>query len=213
MSSAQGSFFALSAQSKRKLIPQGPCLPVPMLHASIRTRSAGLHGGAGCARRPMHTGSRGISELLSAKGILRTGCNQICRVARIATTAESHCARIHPSAIVHPAARLGDGVRIGPFSVVGRDASLGDRVELHSHVIVSGYTTIGADSTVFSHATVGAAPQEPLSWLVAILRYCIAASARARGFNFNVTCNFPHLVSPCGRMQLRTAWLLHMLCA
>ncbi len=31
---------------------------------------------------------------------------------------------IHPSAIVHPQATLGDGVQIGPFSVIGEKVSV-----------------------------------------------------------------------------------------
>ena len=67
---------------------------------------------------------------------------------------------IHPSAIVEPGARLGDGVRIGPYSIVGRDVELGDGVELVSHAVVSGRTTIGARTRIFPFASIGHQPQD-----------------------------------------------------
>jgi UDP-N-acetylglucosamine acyltransferase len=33
---------------------------------------------------------------------------------------------IHPSAVIDPAARLGDNVRVGPFSVIGAEVEIGD---------------------------------------------------------------------------------------
>ena len=67
---------------------------------------------------------------------------------------------IHPTAIVHPDAVLGQGVTIGPFCVIGADVELGDRVQLSSHVVVDGRTTLGADSVVFPFASLGQPPQD-----------------------------------------------------
>ena len=67
---------------------------------------------------------------------------------------------IHPSAIVEPGARLGDGVKIGPYSIVGRDVELGDGVELVSHAVVAGRTTIGARTRIFPFASIGHQPQD-----------------------------------------------------
>jgi UDP-N-acetylglucosamine acyltransferase len=67
---------------------------------------------------------------------------------------------VHPTAIVHPKAALGEGVAIGPYCVVGAEVALGDRVQLLSHVVVDGRTTIGADSIVFPFASLGQAPQD-----------------------------------------------------
>mgnify|MGYP000361039621 CR=1 FL=1 len=43
---------------------------------------------------------------------------------------------IHPSAVVDPSARIGDGVVIGPFSIVEEGAVIGDGTVLDGHVIV-----------------------------------------------------------------------------
>lgn len=67
---------------------------------------------------------------------------------------------IHPSAIVDPAAKLGEGVKIGPFCVVGPDVTLGDGVRLVSHVAVDGRTSIGAETVIYPFASIGHRPQD-----------------------------------------------------
>src|SRR5215210_3574778 len=62
---------------------------------------------------------------------------------------------IHSTAIVDPAARLGQGVSIGPYSLVGPEVTLHDHVEVKSHAVVTGWTEIGEASVIFPHATVG----------------------------------------------------------
>jgi UDP-N-acetylglucosamine acyltransferase len=66
---------------------------------------------------------------------------------------------IHPSSLVDPRARLGEGVRIGPFCTVGPDVALGDGVTLISHVTIDGHTRLGERVTVFPFATIGLPPQ------------------------------------------------------
>ncbi|WP_353859118.1 acyl-ACP--UDP-N-acetylglucosamine O-acyltransferase [Azospirillum formosense] len=67
---------------------------------------------------------------------------------------------IHPTAVVDPAAKLGEDVSIGPFCVVGQDVQLGDRVRLTSHVVVEGRTRIGEDSVIYPFASIGHRPQD-----------------------------------------------------
>lgn len=67
---------------------------------------------------------------------------------------------IHPSAIVDPAAKLGEGVSIGPFCVVGPDVTLGDGVRLVSHVAVDGRTSIGPETVIYPFASIGHRPQD-----------------------------------------------------
>ncbi|PYT04247.1 MAG: UDP-3-O-(3-hydroxymyristoyl)glucosamine N-acyltransferase, partial [Acidobacteria bacterium] len=57
---------------------------------------------------------------------------------------------IHPSAIIDPSARLGDGVAVGACSVVGRDVVIGDRVRLFPNVTVYEGVEIGDDSVLHS---------------------------------------------------------------
>ena len=67
---------------------------------------------------------------------------------------------IHPTAIVAPTARLGEGVAIGPYCIVGPMVQLGDRTKLHPHAIVEGDTWLGTDCEVFPYAVLGTTPQD-----------------------------------------------------
>jgi UDP-N-acetylglucosamine acyltransferase len=67
---------------------------------------------------------------------------------------------IHPTAIVHSGARVGDGVEIGPYCVVGADAVIGDGARLMAHVVVDGHTTIGPRATIFPFASIGTQTQD-----------------------------------------------------
>ncbi len=67
---------------------------------------------------------------------------------------------IHPTAIIEPTARLGDGVVVGPYCCVGAAVELGDGVRLRSHVVVDGKTTIGPNTHVFPFASIGHPPQD-----------------------------------------------------
>jgi UDP-N-acetylglucosamine acyltransferase len=69
-------------------------------------------------------------------------------------------ARIHPMAVVDPAAKLGEDVVVGPFCMVGPDVSLGDGVHLISHVAIWGHTSVGARTRVFPFASLGHEPQD-----------------------------------------------------
>lgn len=68
--------------------------------------------------------------------------------------------QIHPTAVVEPGARLGEGVRIGAFSIVGPEVSLGDGCVLHGHVVVGGRTSIGPRTEIFPFASIGLQPQD-----------------------------------------------------
>ncbi len=67
---------------------------------------------------------------------------------------------IHPTALIDPSARVGDGVKVGPYSVVGAEVELGDNVELISHAVVTGRTRLGAGTTVYPFASIGHQPQD-----------------------------------------------------
>lgn len=62
---------------------------------------------------------------------------------------------IHPTAIVHPEARIGADVSIGPYCVVGR-STIGDGSRLVSHVVVGDGCTIGARVVMEPQACIGA---------------------------------------------------------
>ena len=67
---------------------------------------------------------------------------------------------IHPSAVVEPGARLGDGVRVGAFSYIGADVEIGDNTLVGPHCSVHGPTRIGRDNRILGHAAIGGDPQD-----------------------------------------------------
>ncbi len=68
--------------------------------------------------------------------------------------------KIHPTAIVDAAARLGEGVTVGPYSIIDGRVEIGDGTRVGPHVVIRDFTTIGARCRVFQFAVVGEIPQD-----------------------------------------------------
>lgn len=68
--------------------------------------------------------------------------------------------RIHATAIVDPAARLGRGVTVGAFTIVGPGVTLGDGVELGHHVVLEGTVELGDHVKIGHGSVVGSPPQD-----------------------------------------------------
>jgi UDP-N-acetylglucosamine acyltransferase len=68
-------------------------------------------------------------------------------------------ARIHPTAVVDPRAKIADGVEVGPYVVIAEGVELAEGVEIGSHVDIMGRTSIGARTRVLPFAVLGAEPQ------------------------------------------------------
>ena len=66
---------------------------------------------------------------------------------------------IHEKAIVHPRARISEGVEIGPFSVVGENVTIGKDTWIGPHVVITGWTTIGKNCKIFQFSSIGEVPQ------------------------------------------------------
>src|SRR5213079_1317460 len=77
----------------------------------------------------------------------------------IVTAMTAH-AKIHPPAIVDPAARMGTDVEIGPFSVIGPQATIGEKTVVQSHVVIEGEVAIGHGNFIGHGAVIGAPPQD-----------------------------------------------------
>ena len=67
---------------------------------------------------------------------------------------------IHPTAIVHPGARLGASVTVGPYSIVGEHVEIGENTRIGPHVVIEGHTRIGCDNEIFQFCSIGAVPQD-----------------------------------------------------
>lgn len=62
--------------------------------------------------------------------------------------------------MIHPSAKLGNGVKIGPYAVVGEHCAIGAGTTLGPHAVIEPYTTLGMDCQIFSGAVLGAVPQD-----------------------------------------------------
>ncbi|MBI2930749.1 MAG: acyl-ACP--UDP-N-acetylglucosamine O-acyltransferase [Planctomycetes bacterium] len=69
-------------------------------------------------------------------------------------------AKIHPTAIVDPKAKLADGVEIGPFCVIGPDVTLGPDTRLHNNVTIMNRVTVGRKNEFYPYAVIGGKPQD-----------------------------------------------------
>ena len=68
--------------------------------------------------------------------------------------------KIHPTAIIHPEARLDESVEVGPYAVIGPRVTLGRNTTVGPHAVLEGDTTLGERNRVFQFASVGAMPQD-----------------------------------------------------
>ena len=67
---------------------------------------------------------------------------------------------IHPTAIIHPGARLAENVSVGPFTIIGQHVSIDSGTKVSAHVVIEGWTRIGHDNQIFQFSSIGAAPQD-----------------------------------------------------
>jgi UDP-N-acetylglucosamine acyltransferase len=67
---------------------------------------------------------------------------------------------IHPSAIIHPGAKIAEGVEIGPFSIIGEHVEIGEDTWIGPHVVLTGHTRIGRENRIFQFCSIGERPQD-----------------------------------------------------
>ena len=67
---------------------------------------------------------------------------------------------IHPTASVHPEARLDTTVRVGPFAVIDPGVAVGPNCVIGPHVYLTGLTTIGERNHFHAGCVIGDAPQD-----------------------------------------------------
>lgn len=67
---------------------------------------------------------------------------------------------IHPTAVVGPNAKLGEGVKIGPFVVIEDDVEIGDRTQVFAHAVIADGARIGKDCRIYSGAVLSTEPQD-----------------------------------------------------
>lgn len=67
--------------------------------------------------------------------------------------------KIHPTAIVHPEAKLYEDIEIGPYTIIENDVLIGKGTKIGYHVVIKKHTTIGQDCIIHPGAIIGEIPQ------------------------------------------------------
>ena len=67
---------------------------------------------------------------------------------------------IHPTAIVHPKAKLDSTVQAGPYAVIDEGVELGADCVVGPHVYITGVTSIGVNNRFHASCVIGDAPQD-----------------------------------------------------
>jgi len=66
----------------------------------------------------------------------------------------------HPTALIHPNARLADDVRVGAYSIIGEHVEIGAGTTVGPHVVITGHTRIGENNQIFQFCSLGEVPQD-----------------------------------------------------
>lgn len=66
----------------------------------------------------------------------------------------------HPTAIIHPGAKLADDVQVGAYSIIGEHVEIGAGTKIGPHVVVDGHSQIGKNNQIFQFCSIGEVPQD-----------------------------------------------------
>ncbi len=66
----------------------------------------------------------------------------------------------HPTAIIHPNAKLAGDVAVGAYSIIGEHVEIGAGSVVGPHVVIGGHTTIGQGNRFFQFSSIGEIPQD-----------------------------------------------------
>ena len=67
---------------------------------------------------------------------------------------------IHPTAIVHPGARLATDIEVGPYSIIGPHVEIGPGCRIGPHAVITGHTRIGENNRIYQFVSLGEVPQD-----------------------------------------------------
>ena len=66
----------------------------------------------------------------------------------------------HPTAIIHPHAKLADDVEVGAYSIIGEHVEIDAGTVIGPHVVINGHTRIGQHNRIFQFCSLGEIPQD-----------------------------------------------------
>lgn len=62
--------------------------------------------------------------------------------------------------MIHPSAKIAEGVTIGPGTIIGADVEIGEGTWIGPHVVIDGPTIIGKNNKIFQFSSIGDEPQD-----------------------------------------------------
>ncbi|MCA1901875.1 MAG: acyl-ACP--UDP-N-acetylglucosamine O-acyltransferase [Candidatus Hydrogenedens sp.] len=68
--------------------------------------------------------------------------------------------KIHPTAIIHPSAELGNDVEIQPYAIIEEHVVIGDNSIIGPYCVIGAGTVMGKNNHCFSGAQIGVMPQD-----------------------------------------------------
>ena len=89
-------------------------------------------------------------------GMLRSGNPYLAwaKAIELFYQAPRYAPGVHPTAMIHPTAKIGKNAHVGPYVVVDRDAEIGDNAVLLAHVVIYCGAKIGDNFFAHTHAVV-----------------------------------------------------------
>lgn len=69
-------------------------------------------------------------------------------------------ANVHPTAIIHPKAKIAEDVFVGPYSCIGAEVTVKKGAKILSHAVLEGRTFIGENVKIYPFASIGNPPQD-----------------------------------------------------
>jgi UDP-3-O-[3-hydroxymyristoyl] glucosamine N-acyltransferase len=69
------------------------------------------------------------------------------------TTPSAFIGEIHPTAVIHPSAKIAENVSIAPYVVIDQNVTIGKGTTIHPHVSIGPDVTIGEECLIYPHVT------------------------------------------------------------
>ena len=85
---------------------------------------------------------------------------------------------IHPTAIIHLEAKIGEGVEIGDYAIIEEDVEIGPGTRIGAFSLCLNGTRIGKDCKIYNNVTIGGDPQIK-GWKAAKSYYFATCGARS----------------------------------
>lgn len=98
-------------------------------------------------------------RIVKADAIASVGEDVVAEAELVMSVTEESPA-IHPTAIVHRAARIGEGTVIGPYATIGPNVTIGRQCRIGASSVIDGWTEIGDSCVVFPMCSIGLVPQD-----------------------------------------------------